>query len=134
MPQQQASPTPATLVTVDGDGELKMETLLKASAYILGATSSSMYKAVLADGTALAVRRIGDSGGTEKLKDFEVQVRAIARFRHPNILRLRGFYWGVDEKLLIHDYAPNGSFANIAFSSKPFVARLGHTLCYHIQH
>ena len=122
--QQQAAPAPATLVTVDGDGELEMETLLKASAYILGATGSSIvYKAVLADGTALAVRRIGESGGAEKLKDFEAQVRAVARLRHPNILRLRGFYWGADEKLLIHDYAPNGSLANIAFSSK-FLRRL----------
>ncbi|KAF8687845.1 hypothetical protein HU200_042787 [Digitaria exilis] len=104
---QAAAPAPATLVTVDGDGELEMETLLKASAYILGATGSSIvYKAVLADGTALAVRRIGESGGADKLKDFEAQVRAVARFRHPNILRLRGFYWGADEKLLIHDYAP----------------------------
>jgi hypothetical protein len=118
-PQQQAPPVPATLVTVDGDGELEMETLLKASAYILSATGSSIvYKAVLADGTALAVRRIGESGGADKLKDFEAQVRAVAGFRHPNILRLRGFYWGADEKLLIHDYAPNGSLANIAFSSK----------------
>ncbi|KAL6603785.1 hypothetical protein ACP70R_044146 [Stipagrostis hirtigluma subsp. patula] len=118
-PQQQAPPAPATLVTVDGDGELEMETLLKASAYILGATGSSIvYKAVLADGTALAVRRIGESGGADKLKDFEAQVRAVARFRHPNILRLRGFYWGADEKLLIHDYAPNGSLANIAFSRR----------------
>ena len=117
------------------DGKLEMETLLKASAYILGATSSSIvYKVMLADGTALAVRRIGESGGTEKLKDFEAQVCAVARFCHPNILRLRGFYWGADEKLLIHDYAPNGSIANIAFSSKPFVAHLGHTLLYHIQH
>lgn len=117
--QQQAPPAPATLVTVDGDGELEMETLLKASAYILGATGSSIvYKAVLGDGTALAVRRIGESGGAEKLKDFEAQVRAVARFRHPNILRLRGFYWGADEKLLIHDYAPNGSLANIAFSRR----------------
>ncbi|TVU08263.1 hypothetical protein EJB05_41660 [Eragrostis curvula] len=117
--QQQAPPAPATLVTVDGDGELEMETLLKASAYILGATGSSIvYKAVLADGTALAVRRIGESGGADKLKDFEAQVRAVARFRHPNILRLRGFYWGADEKLLIHDYAPNGSLANIAFSRR----------------
>ncbi|KAK3130893.1 hypothetical protein QOZ80_6BG0499350 [Eleusine coracana subsp. coracana] len=115
-PQQQA---PATLVTVDGDGELEMETLLKASAYILGATGSSIvYKAVLADGTALAVRRIGESGGAEKLRDFEAQVRVVARFRHPNILRLRGFYWGADEKLLIHEYAPNGSLANIAFSRR----------------
>lgn len=118
-PQQQAPPAPATLVTIDGDGELEMETLLKASAYILGATGSSIvYKAVLADGTALAVRRIGESGGADKLKDFEAQVRAVARFRHPNILRLRGFYWGADEKLLIHDYAPNGSLANIAFSRR----------------
>ncbi|KAF0931347.1 hypothetical protein E2562_004489 [Oryza meyeriana var. granulata] len=117
--QPQAPPAPATLVTVDGDGELEMETLLKASAYILGATGSSIvYKAVLADGTALAVRRIGESGGVDKLKDFEAQVRAVARFRHPNILRLRGFYWGADEKLLIHDYATNGSLANIAFSRR----------------
>jgi serine/threonine protein kinase len=42
----------------------------------------------------------------------------VARFRHPNILRLRGFYWGADEKLLIHDYATNGSLANIAFSRR----------------
>uniref|UniRef100_A0A0E0LDT6 Protein kinase domain-containing protein n=1 Tax=Oryza punctata TaxID=4537 RepID=A0A0E0LDT6_ORYPU len=118
-PHQAAPPAPATLVTVDGDGELEMETLLKASAYILGATGSSIvYKAVLADGTALAVRRIGESGGVDKLKDFEAQVRAVARFRHPNILRLRGFYWGADEKLLIHDYATNGSLANIAFSRR----------------
>ncbi|VAI93434.1 unnamed protein product [Triticum turgidum subsp. durum] len=118
--QQQQAPAPATLVTVDGgDGELEMETLLKASAYILGATGSSIvYKAVLADGTALAVRRIGESGGADKLKDFEAQVRAVARFRHPNILRLRGFYWGADEKLLIHDYAANGSLANVAFTRR----------------
>ncbi|RWW80769.1 hypothetical protein BHE74_00010875 [Ensete ventricosum] len=110
----------ATLVTVDGDPELELETLLKASAYILGATGSSIvYKAVLADGTSLAVRRIGESSVIDKLKDFDVQVRGIARFRHPNLLRLRGFYWGADEKLLIHDYAPNGSIANISFTSKP---------------
>ncbi|XP_051203115.1 probable LRR receptor-like serine/threonine-protein kinase At4g37250 [Lolium perenne] len=118
--EPQQAPAPATLVTVDvGGGELEMETLLKASAYILGATGSSIvYKAVLADGTALAVRRIGESGGADKLKDFEAQVRAVARFRHPNLLRLRGFYWGADEKLLIHDYAVNGSLANIAFTRR----------------
>lgn len=109
----------ATLVTVDGEPELELETLLKASAYILGATGSSIvYKAVLADGTALAVRRIGESSTINKFKDFDAQVRNIAKFRHPNILRIRGFYWGADEKLLIHDYAPNGSLANISFSKK----------------
>ncbi|EEE54089.1 hypothetical protein OsJ_00829 [Oryza sativa Japonica Group] len=50
----------AVLVTVDGDVELEMKTLLKASAYILGAAGSSIvYMAVLDDGAVLAVRRIG---------------------------------------------------------------------------
>ncbi|KAF3627065.1 hypothetical protein FXO37_30060 [Capsicum annuum] len=59
------------LVTVDGERELELETLLKASAYILGASGSSiMYKVVLEDGTTLAVRRIGESG-MERFTDFE---------------------------------------------------------------
>lgn len=107
------------LVSVDGETELEVETLLKASAYILGATGASIvYKAVLADGTTFAVRRIGESSSVEKLKEFEAQVRAIAKLRHPNVLPLRCFYWGADERLLIHHYAANGSLANVFFSSK----------------
>ncbi|CAD5173858.1 unnamed protein product [Musa acuminata subsp. malaccensis] len=117
-PPQQKQQAP-TFVTVDSGSELELETLLKASAYVLGASGSSIvYKAVLADGTALAVRRIGESGTLHKMKDFEVLVRSIAKFRHPNLVRLRGFYWAADEKLLIHDYVPNGSLANISFTKK----------------
>ncbi|KAL8231271.1 hypothetical protein R6Q57_001049 [Mikania cordata] len=104
------------LVTVDGgEKELELETLLKASAYILGATSSSIiYKAVLEDGTELAVRRIGESG-LERFRDFENQVRIIAKLVHPNLVRIRGFYWGADEKLVIYDYVPHGSLANARY-------------------
>ncbi|KAG6514655.1 hypothetical protein ZIOFF_025024 [Zingiber officinale] len=110
-----------TLVTVDGETELELETLLKASAFILAASGSSIvYKAVLADGTALAVRRIDESSAIDKLKDFEARVRCIAKLRHPNLLRLWGFYWSADEKLLIHEYAPNGSLANISFGTSRF--------------
>lgn len=109
----------ATLVTVDGETELEMEGLLKASAYILGATGSSIvYKAVLSDGTSLAVRRIGESSCVTRFKDFDAQVKVLAKFKHPNLLRIKGFYWGADEKLLIHEYAVNGSLANISFNSK----------------
>uniref|UniRef100_J3MVK0 Protein kinase domain-containing protein n=1 Tax=Oryza brachyantha TaxID=4533 RepID=J3MVK0_ORYBR len=106
----------AVLVTVDGDVELEMETLLKASAYILGAAGSSIvYKAVLADGAVLAVRRIGsEDAGLRRFSEFDGQMRAIARLRHGNILRLRGFYWGPDEMLPIHDFAANGSLANLS--------------------
>ncbi|KAJ7952811.1 receptor-like kinase [Quillaja saponaria] len=104
-----------TLVTVDGEKELELETLLKASAYILGATGSSiMYKAVLEDGTALAVRRIGESS-VERFKDFENQIRVIAKLVHPNLIRIHGFYWGLDEKLIIYDFVPNGSLANARY-------------------
>ncbi|PON67203.1 Tyrosine-protein kinase [Trema orientale] len=105
-----------TLVTVDGEKELELETLLKASAYILGATGSSiMYKAVLEDGATFAVRRIGESS-VDRFKDFENQVRVVAKLVHPNLVRVRGFYWGVDEKLIIYDFVPNGCLANARYS------------------
>uniref|UniRef100_A0A5B6YTM0 Protein kinase domain-containing protein n=1 Tax=Davidia involucrata TaxID=16924 RepID=A0A5B6YTM0_DAVIN len=113
--QMQQEQKGGALVTVDGEKELELETLLKASAYILGATGSSiMYKAVLEDGTAMAVRRIGESG-VERFRDFENQVRVIAKLVHPNLVRIRGFYWGTDEKLVIYDFVPNGSLANARY-------------------
>ncbi|CAL5080321.1 unnamed protein product [Urochloa decumbens] len=111
----------AVLVTVDGGEELELETLLKASAYILGAAGGSIvYKAVLAGGASLAVRRIGsDDAGVRRVGELESRMRAVARLRHRNILRLRGFYWGPDEMLVIHDFADNGSLANISVKRKP---------------
>ncbi|CAD6219940.1 unnamed protein product [Miscanthus lutarioriparius] len=111
----------AVLVTVDGGAELELETLLKASAYILGAAGSSIvYKAVLADGAALAVRRIGsDCAGVRRFSELDAQMRAVAKLRHDNILRLRGFYWGPDEMLIIHDFAVNGNLANLSVKRKP---------------
>ncbi|WVZ53013.1 hypothetical protein U9M48_004006 [Paspalum notatum var. saurae] len=110
----------AMLVTVDGRAELELETLLKASAYILGAAGGSIvYKAVLADGVALAVRRIGsDDTGVRRFGDLDAQMRAVAKLRHGNILRLRGFYWGPDEMLIIHDFAINGNLTNLSVKRK----------------
>lgn len=105
-----------SLVMVDGESEVDVETLFKASAYVLGSSGSTIvYKAVLQDGTAFAVRRVGESG-VGKLKEFEHQVKAIAKLRHQNLVRVRGFYWGEDEKLVIFDYVSNGSLANVGCS------------------
>ncbi|KAL4303940.1 hypothetical protein GQ457_10G020580 [Hibiscus cannabinus] len=98
------------LVTVnEGTEQLELETLLKSSAYVLGTSGSSIvYRAVLDNGTAFAVRRIGDNS-VERLKDFETQVRSIAKLKHPNLVKVLGFYWGNEEKLVIYEYISNGS-------------------------
>lgn len=106
------------LVTVDGETELDVDTLFKASAYILGNSGSGIvYKAVLVDRTAFAVRRIGENR-VWKMKDFETQVKSIAKLKHPNLVKLRGFYWGSMEKLLIYDYASNGCLSTFPSYSK----------------
>ncbi|KAL8160547.1 hypothetical protein V2J09_002084 [Rumex salicifolius] len=113
------------LVMLDGETEMDMETLMKASAYILGASGVSIvYKAVLQDGTTFTVRRLGEgtgaSAGGERLRkeNFESQVRAVAKLRHGNVATVRGFYWGSTEKLVISDYVSNGSLASISCYKK----------------
>ncbi|XP_039020427.1 probable LRR receptor-like serine/threonine-protein kinase At4g37250 [Hibiscus syriacus] len=123
--QEQEHDKKGTFVTVDGEKKLDLDKLLKASAYILGVTGTNiMYKAVLEDGSSLAVRRIGENS-VDRFKDFETQVRAIAKLVHPNLVRVRGFYWGVDEKLIIYDFVPNGSLANARYNRK-----VGSSPCY----
>ncbi|CAE5982980.1 unnamed protein product [Arabidopsis arenosa] len=71
--------TETQLVTVDGETQLKLDTLLKASAYVLGTNRSDgiVYKAVLENGAAFAVRRIGaESCPAAKFKEFEKKVQA----------------------------------------------------------
>jgi hypothetical protein len=87
-----------------------LEELLRASAYVLGKTGDGIvYKAVLDEGTVVAVRRLGVPGGEQRHKDFEAEVKAIAQVRHPNIVCLHSYSWTVDEKLLIYEYLSNGS-------------------------
>ncbi|KAK6916399.1 Protein kinase domain [Dillenia turbinata] len=92
--------------------------------------NSSGLQAVLEDGSVFAVKRLGEVG-VEKRKEFESVMRGIGKLRHPNLVRVRGFYWGDDEKLVICDYVSNGCLANISYrkvgsspSHLPFKVRL----------
>lgn len=99
------------LVPLDSHVNFDLDELLKASAFVLGKSGIGiMYKVVLEDGLALAVRRLGE-GGSQRFKEFQTEVEAIGKLRHPNIATLRAYYWSVDEKLLIYDYISNGSLA-----------------------
>ncbi|KAK4788856.1 hypothetical protein SAY86_020175 [Trapa natans] len=120
------------LVPLDPQVTFDLDDLLKASAFVLGKSGIGIvYKVVLEDGLTLAVRRLGE-GGSQRFKEFQTEVEAIGKLRHPNIVRLGAYYWSVDEKLLIYDYIPNGSLATalhgkagiLSFTPLPWSARL----------
>ncbi|KAK6157638.1 hypothetical protein DH2020_011886 [Rehmannia glutinosa] len=106
------------LVALDAHVAFDLDELLKASAFVLGKSGIGIvYKVVLEDGLTLAVRRLGE-GGSQRFKEFQTEVEAIGKLRHPNIATLKAYYWSVDEKLLIYDFIPNGNLAT-AIHGKP---------------
>lgn len=97
------------MVDEEGGFGLELEELLRASAYVVGKSRNGIvYKVVVGRGVSVAVRRLGE-GGLCRFKEFEAEVEAIARVRHPNIVRLRAYYYATDEKLLVSDFICNGS-------------------------
>ncbi|OMP04702.1 hypothetical protein COLO4_09376 [Corchorus olitorius] len=95
-------------VPLDSQVNFDLDQLLKASAFLLGKSASGiLYKVVLDNGEAVAVRRLGDGGG-QRLKEFQTEVEAIGKIRHPNIVNLRAYCCSDDEKLIIYDYITNG--------------------------
>ncbi|RAL36904.1 unnamed protein product [Cuscuta campestris] len=99
------------LVPLDNEVRFDLDELLKASAFVLGKSGIGIvYKVVLEGGLNLAVRRLGE-GGSQRFKEFQTEVEAVGKLRHPNIVTLRAYYWSADEKLLIYEFVPNGSLS-----------------------
>lgn len=103
---------------------LELEDLLRASAYVLGKSRSGIvYRVVVGGGkvggsaagggaAVVAVRRLSEGDSKWRLKEFEAEVDAIDRVQHPNIVRLKAYYYASDEKLLVSDFIANGSLHN----------------------
>ncbi|XP_071705454.1 pollen receptor-like kinase 4 [Rutidosis leptorrhynchoides] len=86
--------------------------LLRASADVLGGGSfGSSYKAAMNDGPAVVVKRFRDMNNVRK-EEFYVHLTRLGRFSHPNLLPIVAFYYKKDEKLLITEFAENGSLAS----------------------
>ncbi|XVE85293.1 hypothetical protein DITRI_Ditri17bG0080200 [Diplodiscus trichospermus] len=100
------------LVAIDKGFSFELDELLRASAYVLGKSGLGIvYKVVLGNGVPVAVRRLGE-GGEQRYKEFAAEVQAIGKVKHPNVVKLRAYYWAPDEKLLISDFISNGNLAN----------------------
>ncbi|XP_021753364.1 probable leucine-rich repeat receptor-like protein kinase At1g68400 [Chenopodium quinoa] len=100
---------PGRMVFFEGGKSFELEDLLRASAEMLGkGVFGTAYKAVLDDGSVVAVKRLKEAQVGGK-KEFEQLMEVLGRLRHPNLVSLKAYYFARDEKLLVFDYLPNGS-------------------------
>lgn len=97
------------MVFFEGVKRFELEDLLRASAEMLGkGTLGTVYKAVLDDGSVVAVKRLKEINISGK-KEFEQRMEVLGKLRHSNIVSLKAYYFARDEKLLVFDYMVNGS-------------------------
>ncbi|XP_010556689.1 PREDICTED: proline-rich receptor-like protein kinase PERK3 [Tarenaya hassleriana] len=91
--------------------ELKEATNNFEAASILGEGGfGRVYKGVLGDGTAVAIKKL-TSGGPQGDKEFQVEIEMLSRLHHRNLVKLVGYYSSRDssQHLLCYELVPNGS-------------------------
>ncbi|ONK69941.1 uncharacterized protein A4U43_C05F28560 [Asparagus officinalis] len=88
--------------------------------------SGKVYKAVLSNGEAVAVKKLWGSAkkDVENLNHnqdddgFEAEVETLGKIRHKNIVKLWCSCSHKDCKLLVYEYMPNGSLGDLLHSNK----------------
>ncbi|KAI5066851.1 hypothetical protein GOP47_0017379 [Adiantum capillus-veneris] len=69
----------------------------------------TVYKAVLADGRTVAIKKLMVSSLAKSQYDFEKEIQFLGQIKHRNLLALQGYYWTPQLQLLIYDFIPNGN-------------------------
>ncbi|KAF9620702.1 hypothetical protein IFM89_014002 [Coptis chinensis] len=97
--------------------KLTPEELSRAPAEVLGRSShGTSYRATLDNGVFLTVKWLREGVAKQK-KEFSKEAKKFANIRHPNVVGLRGYYWGPTqhEKLILSDYISPGSLASFLY-------------------
>ncbi|KAL5699315.1 non-specific serine/threonine protein kinase [Ranunculus cassubicifolius] len=112
----------------------------------------SVYWGKTTDGLQIAVKKLKAMNSKAEM-EFAVEVEVLGRVRHKNLLGLRGYCAGTDQRLIVYDYMPNlsllshlhGQFANevqldwkrrmnVAIGSAEGLVYLHHEVTPHIIH
>ncbi|WCJ42413.1 Protein kinase superfamily protein [Euphorbia peplus] len=112
----------------------------------------SVYWGKTTDGLQIAVKKLKAMNSKAEM-EFAVEVEVLGRVRHKNLLGLRGYCVGTDQRLIVYDYMPNlsllshlhGQFAsdvlldwkkrmNIILGSAQGLVYLHHEVTPHIIH
>ncbi|KAL5716121.1 LRR receptor-like serine/threonine-protein kinase ghr1 [Ranunculus cassubicifolius] len=102
---------------LDDSITLTPEELSRAPAEVLGRSShGTSYRATLDNGVFLTVKWLREGVAKQK-KEFSKEAKKFANIRHPNVVGLRGYYWGPTqhEKLILSDYISPGSLASFLY-------------------
>ncbi|XP_077241508.1 leucine-rich repeat protein kinase family protein isoform X2 [Tasmannia lanceolata] len=97
------------------------EELSRAPAEVLGRSChGTSYKATLDSGRVLTVKWLRE-GIVKGKKEFAREAKKLGNIRHPNIVSLRGYYWGPKEheKLIISDYINAECLALHLYDTEP---------------
>ncbi|PON43593.1 Tyrosine-protein kinase [Parasponia andersonii] len=100
----------AEIVMVNEEkGVFGMPDLMKAAAEVLGNGGlGSSYKAVMANGIAVVVKRTKDMNVKGK-EQFDTEIRRLGKLKHWNVLSPLAYHYRKEEKLVVSEYVPNGS-------------------------
>lgn len=93
----------------EAKGVFVMSDMMKAAAAVMGTGGiGTVYKAVLANGETVVVKRMREMNGVGK-EAFDAEMRRLGRVKHKNVLPPLAFHYKEEEKLLILEHAPKGS-------------------------
>jgi len=80
-----------------------------------GGSFGSVFKGVLQDGTAVAIKRL--EGVRQGEKQFRAEMSTIAKIHHVNLIQLLGFCSEGEHRLLVYEYMPHGSLDGCLFKT-----------------
>ncbi|GLJ32899.1 hypothetical protein SUGI_0662680 [Cryptomeria japonica] len=80
-----------------------------------GGEFSSVFKGSLSDSTQVAVKKVGNSRDGEK--QFQKELSTVGKFKHHNMIELRGFCLERSRNLLVYEYMPIGSLDSFLFDN-----------------
>ncbi|XP_010503020.1 PREDICTED: pollen receptor-like kinase 3 [Camelina sativa] len=90
-------------------GSFGLPDLMKAAAEVLGNGSlGSAYKAVMANGLSVVVKRIRDMNKLAR-DAFDIEMQHFGKIRHPNVLTPLAYHYRREEKLVVSEYMPKSS-------------------------
>ncbi|KAL5979870.1 hypothetical protein ACLOJK_038982, partial [Asimina triloba] len=70
-----------------------------------------VYKGVFRDGSQVAVKRIEAAVISSKgLNELQAEIAVLTKVRHRHLVDLKGYCTDGNEKLLVYEYMPNGTF------------------------